>query len=934
MLDLSAIEKKWQSRWFDSRIYEAKRNEKPKYFIHFAYPGISGYLHIGHMRGFAYADMIARYKLMKGYNVFFPAGFHASGIPAVSLAKKVERKDEKTIKYLKENGCPPKIIPKLKDPKKVVEYFSKIYREQYWKRFGFLIDYTTLTNTISPGYKKFIKWQFKKLKEKNLLIQKPHFAPYCPNCGPVAVDKSETDISKGGNAEILNFTVIKFRMDDLILPTATLRPETIFGVTNLWVNPSIEYVKFKVGEKIWISSREGMEKISYQKENIKFLEKIEGKDLVKKSCTAPLIDRKIPIISSRVADPAIATGMVMSVPAHAPYDWIALKESGANIESIKIIEMEKEETKEKTEENPAKEICDEMGIEGISDKKLEEATNSLYKKEFHGGRLNDKCGKYAGIKISEIKDEVKNDLIDRNHATVMREFSEEVICRCGERVAIKRVPDQWFIRYGDEEITKIAKEQAKRMDIFPREYKEELPKVLDWFNDRACIRKGSWLGTEFPFKKGWIIEPISDSTLYPIYYIISKFVNDGIIATDEMDDKFFDYVFLGKGRAKNPVWNEIKKEVDYWYPVDINLGGKEHKTVHFPVFLMNHVAVFPSDKWPRGIFVNWWITQKKGKISKSKGGAEPIPHATERYGVDPMRLYYAHVGSSFIDIEWDGSTIENYQKRIFMIWKMANELLEIEGGKREVDEWLKMMMDERIKEATMALDEYDLRKASNLIFFETYNDFQWYLRRGGENEKLLKNVLSKWIQMMAPFTPHLSEELWESIGKKGFVSITNFPQYEGIKMKEAIIGEKLVYNIMEDVAQILKVTKIEPSRIFLYASPKWKWEMIEKGIELEKKGKIEIGTLIKSSMQIPEIRKNAKEASKYAKKVVEQMKKGDISKISKKMDEYSYLKNSKDFLEKEFKAIVEIYDADDPKAPDPGNKKGMAEPMRPAIYVE
>ena len=171
------------------------------------------------------------------------------------------------------------------------------------------------------------------------------------------------------------------------------------------------------------------------------------------------------------------------------------------------------------------------------------------------------------------------------------------------------------------------------MNLFPEEYKREMPGVLDWFEDRACIRKGSWLGTEFPFKKDWIIEPISDSTLYPAYYIISKFVNEKKITPGEMTEEFFDYVFLGKGKAKNEIWNDIKEDFDYWYPVDINLGGKEHKTVHFTVLLMNHVAVMSEAKRPKGIFVHWWVTQKgKEKISKSKGGVEHIAEAATKYG--------------------------------------------------------------------------------------------------------------------------------------------------------------------------------------------------------------------------------------------------------------------------------------------------------------
>ena len=170
--DYVKVEQKWQHKWFDAHINVAQKKKHKKFFIHFAYPGVSGYLHVGHMRGFTYCDVIARYKRMTGYDVLFPAGFHASGIPSVGFAKKVERNDEDTLRLLRQNGCTEKEIKKLSDPLEVINYFSTIYVDEYWKRFGFLIDYTRLMNTISDGYKKFIQWQFHQLHEKNLLTQK------------------------------------------------------------------------------------------------------------------------------------------------------------------------------------------------------------------------------------------------------------------------------------------------------------------------------------------------------------------------------------------------------------------------------------------------------------------------------------------------------------------------------------------------------------------------------------------------------------------------------------------------------------------------------------------------------------------------------------------------------------------------------------------
>jgi leucyl-tRNA synthetase len=934
--DYIKIEQKWQKQWFKEKIYESKKEKSKKFFIHFAYPGVSGYLHVGHMRGFTYCDIISRYKRMSGFDVLFPAGFHASGIPSVGFAKKVERKDPNTIRDLKNYGVSNEMIKKLTDPSEVVKYFGNVYVNDYWKKFGFLIDYSRIMSTISDGYKRFIQWQFYQLKDKNLLIQKPHFAPFCPNCGPVAVDKSETDILKGGSAEILEFTTIKFKMKDgTILPAATLRPETIFGVTNMWINPDVNHVKAEINGETWILSKEALEKLTHQIDDVKTLnETISGKELIGKTCIVPIVNREIPILSGPFADPNVATGIVMSVPAHAPYDWIALVESKEDIEPITIIDVKGFGT------NPAKEVCDRLEIKSQTEtEKLEIATEEVYKKEFHTGYLNDQCGIYAGIKISDIKDAVKNELIDNNQAIVMREFSEEVICRCTGKVVIKQIPDQWFIKYSDETLTNDSKDHVKKMNIFPDEYKEEIPGVLDWFDDRACIRKGSWLGTDFPFKKGWIIEPISDSTLYPAYYIISKYINENKIKPDDMDNEFFNYIFLGKGKSKNSMWNDIKSDFDYWYPVDINLGGKEHKTVHFPVFLMNHIAVMPKEKRPQGIFVHWWVTQKgKEKISKSKGGVEHINEAATTYGVDAMRLYYAHVGSPFVDIEWDPEAVTKYKNRLASIYKLIEQITNLKDSKDEnLDNWLKSSLQRTIKKTIESFENYDLRIATNEIFFECQKNMQWYIKRGGSNKEILKNFIQNWIKLMTPITPHFSEEIWHR-NSSSFVSNEKYPKYNKKEIFEKEeVGEYLLSKVVDDISEILKVTKIKPKKIIIYTSPTWKQKIYREAIQMAAENKLNIGTIMKKTMSDPEMKSLGKQISKFVNNLpgeIMKLNENDKKRYLIDIKENIYLKKSIEYLKDIFSSDIEIYDADDKDVYDPTNKIRFAIPLRPAIFIE
>jgi leucyl-tRNA synthetase len=625
----------------------------------------------------------------------------------------------------------------------------------------------------------------------------------------------------------------------------------------------------------------------------------------------------------------------MSVPAHAPYDWIALVESEQDIAPIQIIKVDGFGA------NPAKEACEQLHIDSQTEtEKLGEATDLVYKKEFHTGILNEKCGSYAGIRISEIKDTVKDDLIGQNLASTMKEFSEEVICRCKEHVVIKQIPDQWFIKYSDYMLTKDSKEFVDQMNIYPIEYKDELPKILDWFDDRAVIRKGSWLGTEFPYKKDWIIEPISDSTLYPLYYIIAKFVNAGKISADEMDDAFFDYVFLGIGTTKNGVWKEIREDFDYWYPVDINLGGKEHKTVHFPVYLMNHVAIMPIHKRAQGLFVHWWVTQKgKEKISKSKGGAEPILEAATKYGVDAMRLYYAHVGSPFVDVEWDIETVTKYKQKILNLWNLMIDLAKKDHKENfTIDSWLESMLHRRIQKVSDAFDSFDLRVASNEIFYECQRDIQWYLRRGGSNRDLLQWYLDIWLRLMSPVTPHIAEELWHHFGNTTFISNEVYPVSDPQRISEKIeVGEYLLSSTTNDINEILKVTKITPKKICIYTSPEWKWKVFTKALAMAEKNQLNVGVLMKEFMADPKMKTIGKDIAQFTGKLPGEIKRlnpVDKARYQVDLDEKQHLETAKDYLEELFKCPVSFYSADHSDIYDPANKARFAIPLRPAVYIE
>lgn len=958
-LNFSEIEARWRKAWYDAKINESKPQPgKKKFFMIFAYPGVTGYLHVGHMRGYTVSDAIVRYKLMTGHNVLFPVGTHATGNGAISFARKVERGFEPVIQMLKDNGLSDERIRLLTDPLEVVRFFNEVYVNDYWKRFGFMSDWRRFTCTIYPDYSRFIEWQMRKLMAEGLLIQKPYFAPACIEHGPVAIDPSETDISKGGNAEVLEYTLLKFDLEDgRKLVAATLRPETVFGLTNFWVNPDVEYVDIEVGEEVWVVSKESAEKLRLQRDKVEVRGLVSGSTLVGRRCKAPYTGKLIPIFPSALCDPNVGTGLVMSVPSDAPVDWIGL----VVLERDRSLRERYGITDEMMAEArpipiiktpgwgplPAVEICEKMGISTLEDPKLEEATREIYKSGFHRGVMNETCGAYAGQPVERAKDQMREQMLSSGQAEMFYDLSEEVLCRCGNKVLVKRIPDQWFIDYANPGLKERAKEQASTMNILPKEYYDNIQSVIEWYRERACVRLGNWLGTRFPFDQRWIVEAIADSTLYPAYYVISRFANDGTINADGMNEEFFDYVLLGKGDRdvvsrstgfSSSVLDEIRAEFEYWYPLDINLGGKEHMTVHFPVFLMNHVAVLRGQHWPKGIMVNWYITATGGKISKSKGGAQPIPDAAERFGVDAMRLFYAHIASLYVDVAWEDDKVSGYRDRLERIWVLVNELLQMRGeARRDIDSWLVSRMETRLEKARSHMASYDLRSYANEVYFEMFQDFRWYIRRGGGDETTIRAALERWIPLMAPVTPHLAEEMWMRLGRKPFVSTYQLP--EPRITDEALANEareSLLERLIADVSEILKVTEIKPRRIVLMTAPPWKSAMLSEALA-SPPGSLDVSSLIRKFMSDAVSSSAKKDIPAYAKELaleVPKLSDGDKRRMRVQIAEKETLEAAKSFLEAQFGCEVSVFSAEDAARHDPKGRARFAKPGRPAIYVE
>jgi leucyl-tRNA synthetase len=940
------IEAKWQKTWEEKAVFQPEPDSRQKFFLTIPYPYLNGNLHAGHTRTFTIGDAVARFRRMRGDNVLFPMAFHATGTPIVGLSELIANKDPLIWGvYTKLHGIPEEELSTLNTPEKIVLYFRREAKKAM-QSIGYSIDWRREFTTTDPAYSKFIEWQYGILRGLDYVVKGSHPVRWCPHdMNPV----EDHDILKGEEATIMDFALIKFRMGKDILPCATLRPETVFGVTNLWVNPDVTYKIVRVNDETWIVSPEAYDKLTFTDRQVACGMEISGKELIGKYVTNPLTGAEVIVLPAGFVDPDNGSGIVMSVPAHAPYDYLALKdlydkdlsEYGikADLRKIQFISLIESPG---YGELPAVEAVNELKVKDQNDPKAEEATKLVYRREFHNGVLKANTGKYAGIAVSKIKDVLLRDLIDQGIAEIFYEFSETpVICRCGTRCVIMMVRDQWFLEYSDPEWKARVLECLRNMAIIPEEFRIEFENKVDWLKDKACARRKG-LGTHLPWDKEWLIESLGDSTIYMAYYILAKYVNAGM-KIDKLPPEFFEYIFMNNGRAEDvanltgvplETVQQIHDDFAYWYPVNLRTSGKDLVANHLLFFLYHHVAIFPESLWPKAIAVNGFVSLEGQKMSKSKGPLLTLRQAVAENGADVTRLYILGNAEYTQDVDWRNDGVVSTRGQLERFYNLAREILADSSINESaeltlVDRWMLSRLQKRIQEATAAMENIQTRRALQSAFYLLYNDLRWYQRRGGKNQ--LRKVLSAWVRLMAPFTPHVCEELWAEMGE-GYVSLAEWPRADvALIDEEAERAEKLLEDTLKDVEEIVKVTKAQPKKITLYTTPAWKRAVLEMALHQTLHGKLDMGALMKEAMASPAVSPYKKDAPKYAQKLAKAAH--SLSAEALSLDEFQTLSRERDYLAKALGVPVEVYSADEPGA-DPKGKSKQAEPGRPAIWIE
>ena len=956
-INWNEIENKWRNKWIENRDFETNPNDKPKKFITVAYPYPNSPQHIGHGRTYTLADVHARFYRMQGYNVLFPMAFHYTGTPILGMAKRVEANDQALIDNLKNlYGVSEESIKEFVEPVKIADYFHEEIKSGMIE-MGYSIDWRREFTTIDPVYSKFIEWQINTLKEKNLIIQGSHPVGWCPkDQNPVSQHDTLGDVEP----DFTEYILIKFKFGEYVIPTATLRPETIFGVTNLWVNPEIMYKKIMVDDEKWIVSQECAYKLEFLDKKITYEGEIKGSELIGKTVTIPHRNESIMMLQASFVESGTGTGMVMSVPAHAPFDYQALEDikklqdlelaSKINqIIPISIIETDG------YGENPAKETIEKFGITDQNDPKLEEATKEVYGKEFYSGKLKSNTEKFAGIKVAYAKDTIKEWLIENNHADILLELTNTPVkCRCGAECVVKVLNNQWFLNYGDKNWKGLATKCFDSMNILPHEIKSEFNYVIGWLRERACARQHG-LGTKLPWDKDWIVESLSDSVIYMAYYTISKFVNNNTLTAENLPKEFFDHIFLNKGDAKQiseitkipiEVIDEIKKEFEYFYPVDSRHSGRDLVPNHLTFFVLNHTAIFPENNWPREIVVNGSVLMNGSKMSKSMGNIIPLRKAIQDYGADPIRLAIIISAELLQDADFNMESVSGIQNKLESFYHECATLKAEKMYKLEAEDiWILSKTQNMISQVTVAVEKMRLREALHEILFSFESDLSWYKKRvQAKNRENISGVLhqisSTRVAMLSPFAPHIAEEMWEKLGHSGFASTSKWPKFSQDKINATSIqSEELLKSTMNDIANILKVTKITPQKITIYTADAFKSKIYHSVLQKIITGQTNMGKIMKeliSNTDTTEVKKIPDFVQKTIKDILSEPTEIRQTKLqSKEFDEKDFLVNELiDLGKKEFSVEIQIFSESDSNIYDPKGKARHARPFKPAILIE
>ncbi|MBN2229620.1 MAG: leucine--tRNA ligase [Candidatus Thorarchaeota archaeon] len=967
MSEFAKIEKKWQKRWAKDKIFEADPDPKrKKFFLTVPYPYVNGALHIGHGRTYTIGDLIARYKRMQGFNVLFPMASHMTGTPVQGMVDRVLAGDPDAIEmykrdlrlYFDTEEKADAQLAKFKDAATTAAFFAKVISQDF-DALGYSIDWRRRFTTGDATYNKFIEWQYHKFMKKGYVKQGDYPLLYCPkDANPVGED----DLLEGGSAKIKEFTAIKWPFKDGYLVAATLRPETIFGVTNMWINPKAKYVLALVDGEKWIISKAAVEKLKLQAKNVEVLETFPGSKIIGENFRAIHDDHEIPILPAAFVNPHNATGVVYSVPGHAPFDYIALRDlwedpsgleqygiSAEDVRNIKIIGMI---DMKGYSEYPAKDAVERRGIKSQSEgEKLEAATQEIYKAEFYDGVMKDNCAQFSGRMIKDVKDDVVSWMKSINRSDVIYEPDQRpVICRCGTEVEVGVFAGQWFLDYQSPGWKESAWNALNEMKIVPDIFRNLFEATFEWLGQRPCARKRG-IGTRLPFDPDWIIESLSDSTIYMAFYTIAHYIRMNKLKPEQLNLDFFDYVFLGKGiPAKvtqttgidSALLKIMREEFMYWYPNDQRHTAPSHISNHLSFAIFHHVSIFPEKYWIQMISISEHMNMEGKKMSKSKGNVIPLVEIPDKYGADIFRIYVISAAEPGTVMDWREKDVPAMRNRvrqfIDIVSKYSKYPPQVPAKKDRptmVTQWILSRVNSLVAECTDMIENFKLRDYAIHASLEMVRVVNHYLNRTGvptdERNSTMAYICDIWVRMIAPLTPHICEELWSKMGHDTYVSLSTWPRPDKKLIdRNAEMAHEVVESTIKDIREIRKLLKgKKATKAHVYVAPEWMFKAMNS--IREAKVPTIVGDIMKHLMSNEDFRKHGKDVKNIVDRIAKENGLWDHSASSR--TEMAALIDSASHIGSELKLEVVVHSSENPTY-DPQNKARFALPGRVSLFLE